>query len=154
MTILASGWLLALAALLTSIQPEGSSGQYQLVAEPSASFLLLVGESDVLLALLGGAVAGRLSLSAPGANGATAAAFGALAGISWLLLAVLPFSTLPPTVSVEADTLAFWAVVSLAFYLLALLAGYLGGRLGGRLRRPPKEKLREPGERRARVARG
>jgi hypothetical protein len=99
-TTLFSAWLLVLAALLTPFQPEGSSGRYQLVAEPEAYSLLLAGESDVLSALLaacllGGVVAGRLSLSAPGANGATAAAFGALAGISWPLLAVLPFSSLP-----------------------------------------------------------
>jgi hypothetical protein len=96
-TTLVSAWLLVLAALLTPFQPEGSSGRYQLVAEPEAYTLLLAGESDVLSALLaacllGGVVAGRLSLSAPGA---TAAAFGALAGISWPLLAVLPFSSLP-----------------------------------------------------------
>jgi hypothetical protein len=149
LTIVASGWLLVLAALLTSFRPENSSGEYQLVAEPAAYFLLLAGQADVLSALLaacllGGVVAGRLSPSAPGANGATAAAFGSLAGISWLLLAVLPFSSLPAMVSfvnpvtrsVEVGTLAFWAVAPLTFYLLALLAGYLGGTLGGRLRRP------------------
>ncbi len=147
MTTLASGWLLVLAVLLTSFQPERSSGEYQLIAEPAAYFLLLAGQADVLSALLaacllGGVVAGGLSPSAPGANGATTAAFGAFAGISWLLLAVLPFSSLhglvrkPVTRSVEAGTLAFWAVVSLTYYLLALLSGYLGGTLGGRLRRP------------------
>ena len=157
-TTLTSGWLLVLAALLISFQPYGSSTEYQLVAEPAASFLLLVGEADVLSALvaaclLGGLVVGRLSPSAPGANGATTAAFGALAGVLWLLLAVPPFSALPSTISfvnpvtrsVGAGTLAFWAVASLAFYLLALLAGYLGGMLGGRLRHPTESEAPRTG---------
>lgn len=148
MTTLASGWLLGLAAMHPLIQPDSSSTEFGLVAEPAASFLLLAGETEVLSALLaacllGGVVAGRLSPSAPGTNGATVAVFGAFAGISWLLLAVLPFSAIPSMVSlvnpvtrsVEIGTLAFWAIASLAFYLLALLAGYLGGRLGDRLRR-------------------
>ena len=157
-TTLASGWLLVLAAMRLLSRPKGSSTEYQMVAEPAAYFLLLVGEADVLSALLaacllGGVVAGTLSPSAPGANGATAAAFGALAGSSWRLLAVLPFFALPSMVSfvnpvtrdVEAGTLAFWAIASMAYYLLALLAGYLGGRLGDRLRHPPASEASRAG---------
>lgn len=150
-TTLISGWLLVLTAPLISFRPDGSpTTEYRLFTEPAASFVLLLGQADVLSALLaacllGGVVAGRLASSAPGTNGATVAAFGALAGISWLLLAVLPFSALPSMISfvnpvtrsVEIGTLAFWAITPLAFYLLALLAGCLGGRLGVRLRRHP-----------------
>lgn len=50
-TTLASGWLLVLAALLTSFQPTGSSTDYQPVAEPAAYLLLLEDEADVLSAL-------------------------------------------------------------------------------------------------------
>lgn len=132
--------------------------EFGLVAEPAAYFLLLAGEVDALSALLaacllGDVVADRLSPSAPGTNGATVAAFCALVGISWLLLAVSPFSALPSVVSfvnpvtrsVEAGTLAFWAVASLTFYLLTLLAGYLGGRLGVRLRRHPESETSRAG---------
>ena len=145
-TTLASGWLLVLAAMRLLSRPKGSSTEYQMVAEPAAYFLLLVGEADVLSALLaacllGGVVAGTLSPSAPGANGATAAAFGALVGVAWLLLAVPPLAALPTEASfvnpaarsVEVGTLFFCALALSAFHLLAPRAGCVGRQA----RKPP-----------------
>jgi len=105
-TTLASGLPLVLAAMRPSFHPYGSSTEYQLVAEPAGYFLLLAVEDEVLSVLLAACLLG-----------------GVVAGISWLLLAVLPFSSLPSMVSfanpmtrsVEIGTLAFWAGASLAY---------------------------------------
>ena len=103
MTTLASGLSLVLAAMLLSFQPYGFSREYQPVAESAGYFLLTAMEAAVLLVLLAACLLGD-----------------AVAGTSWLLLAVLPFAFLPSTVSlvnpmmhpVGAGTLAFGNISS------------------------------------------
>jgi hypothetical protein len=137
-----SGYLLCALALHPALQPEGADGSYELVAVPFSYLLLLAGEAEVLVAVLGGyflggCVAGAISRASPGIAGLASAVLVAPFATFWLLAAVPPFGmvrrtlTDPATGSVAPGTAAFWAAVYGLFLALALGAAYLGGRLGG-----------------------
>jgi len=139
-----SGYLLCALALHPALQPPGSSStSYELVAVPFSYLLLLAGEAEVLVAVLGayflgGVVAGGISRTAPGTAGVASAALAAPFATAWLLAAVPPFLVVrmpltdQPTGSVAAGTGVFWTVVYGVFLALALGAAYLGGKLGSR----------------------
>jgi hypothetical protein len=139
-----SGYLLCALALHPALQPPGSSStSHELLAVPFSYLLLVAGEAEVLVAVLGayflgGVVAGGISRRAPGAAGVASAALAAPFATAWLLAAVPPFlyvrATLidPLSGSVAVGTGVFWAVVYSAFLALALGAACLGGRLGSR----------------------
>lgn len=82
---------------------------------------------------IGGLIAGVLSPSSPGFNGALTAVFSA--SVRFVRFIVLSFSVLTP-LPVDRENAALLianAIFFSTFFLFTVLAGYLGGRLGGRL---------------------
>lgn len=84
-----SGYALCALALHPALQPsESFSASYELGTNPFGRLVLLKGEVEVLVAVLGGyflggVVAGRISPAAPGAAGVASAALVATPATAW-----------------------------------------------------------------------
>jgi hypothetical protein len=91
--------------------------------------------SVVLAHFLGGLIAGRITSSSPGLNGALTAVLAALVKIVKLLALYATIVGSPTGMDSENGGPFFLHVMAFVlFFPLTIILGYLGGSLGGRLR--------------------